>query len=513
MGILKINKQLGTKGVELNIKQREYVFNTASHILFGGGTGAGKTVALVYRTLMMVRLFPGILILVGRQTFPSLRDTTMVTFREMLGELGWKYNYKVAQQDFEFGNGSRLMFRYLDGFQPRQGLSLGGLAIDQIEEVKEDVFNVLLTRLRQQVDPVDPEKEPQFGHLVSAYGTSANSWLRKTWHTCNMVSEDHWIFRVWKVNEERRKINHPKHNPRFYLVEAPTDVNKMNLPPDYFDSLSDMPQDMIDRYRWGVWGGASGKIYSDLWRDELHLIDSNTPFPADAEFYRAYDHGGMADAGCVLFYYYSKNEFDGELEAIIFDLYWGEKQTISQHARNILKLWQDLDFHLTLADPQVKHRTQQSTTKEENISLLDVYRANGLYLTPAFRPVFAGIDKVRVWMNVNAKHPHRFLKGPDGKPLMGAPHMYVHRHLWRLIEQIKSGHYSEKKPGALAQTVDDARTAMRFGLASPVSYRGAEPVDKRVFTDSLSQVVATELDEMEDGIDESSLDPYYLETD
>jgi len=96
---------------------------------------------------------------------------------------------------------------------------------------------------------------------------------------------------------------------------------------------------------------------------------------------------------------------------------------------------------------------------------------------------------------------------------MGAPHMYVHRHLWRLIEQIKSGHYSEKKPGALAQTVDDARTAMRFGLASPVSYRGAEVVDKRVFSDSLSQVVATELDEMEDGIDESSLDPYYLETD
>jgi len=510
MGILKIDKQLGTKAVVLNIKQREYVFNLAPHILFGGGTGAGKTVALVYRTLLMCRLFPGILILVGRQTFPSLRDTTMVTFQEMLAELGWRFDYKVAQQDFVFPNGSRIMFRYLDGFQPRQGLSLGGFAVDQIEEIKEDVFNVLLTRLRQQVDPVDVEKEPQFADLVSGFG---ENWIRKTWHTCNMVSEEHWIYKLWKVNEERRKIAHPKHNPRFYLVEAPSDVNKDNLPPDYFDSLSDMPQAMQDRYRWGIWGGASGKIYSDLWHDELHLIDSGTPFPPDAEFYRWFDHGGMADAGCVLFAYYSKSEFDGELECTIFDLYWGEKQTISQHARNILSLHQSLDFRLTLADPQVKHRTQQSTTKEENISLLDVYRANGLYLTPAFRPVFAGIDKVRVWMNVNAKHPHRFLKGPDGKPLMGAPHMYVHRHLWRLIEQIKSGHYSEKKPGALAQTVDDARTAMRFGLASPVSYRGAEPEVKRVFSDSLSQVVATELDEMEDGIDESSLDPYYLDTD
>jgi len=510
MPILHIDKERNTKSFIPNATQRRIIFTNSKHTLAAGGTGLGKTVAAVYKTLLMGRMFPNNLILVGRQNFPALRDTTMETYKQFLTELGWSYEYRVAQQNFLLANGSTYMFRYLDGFQPRQGLELGGIFIDQIEEVKSEVFDVLLTRLRRQCEPVDVEKEPQFKNLVSAY---KDSWIRSTIATANMTSVDHWIFKKWKLNDNRRLISHPKYNPRFYLVEGTSFENKENLPADYFDSLADMSPDMIARYRDGVWGGASGFLYSDLWSDELHMIESNTPFPDDAEFYRWYDHGGMADAGCMLFAYFSPNPYDGELEAIIFDLYWGEKQTISQHARNILKLWQDLDFRLTLADPQVKHRTQQSTTKEENISLLDVYRANGLYLTPAFRPVFAGIDKVRVWMNVNAKHPHRFLKGPDGKPLMGAPHMYVHRHLWRLIEQIKSGHYSEKKPGALAQTVDDARTAMRFGLASPVSYRGAEVVDKRVFADSLSQVVATELDEMEDGIDESSREPYYLDTD
>ena len=180
-----------------------------------------------------------------------------------------------------------------------------------------------------------------------------------------------------------------------------------------------------------------------------------------------------------------------------------------------MKLWQKLDFKLTLADPQVKHRTQQSSKKEEAISLLDVYRDNGLYLTPAYRPVFAGIDKVRVWMYVNPKHPHRFLKGPDGKPLMGAPHMYVYKHLWRLIEQIKSGHYNEKKPGELSQSVDDARTAMRFGLATPISYRGMEVVEKKIFTDPIEAAMDKEFEEMgESGIDMSQQrEPYFLSTD
>ena len=505
--ILHIDEEKKTKSFIPNPGQREFVFNNAKHILMAGGVRAGKTVAACWKVLMLARMFPNNLILVGRETYPSLRDTTLATLNDLIDELGWRVIWKAAEQCLVFPNKSKILLRYLDGYSPRMGLSLGNFMVDQIEDIREDVFQTLLTRLDRQLIPTD---EPQFRDLVSAYG---QSWQRTTFHTANPTAEDHWIYKLWGLNHQKWQIKHPDHNPRYYLVEAATDINKENLPPDFFDMLDDMPPEMVQRYRYGIWGGKSQKIYLDLWRDDLHLIDSNTPFPDDAEYYRWYDHGGSADAGCALFAYFSPNPYDGELEAIIFDLYWGEQQTISQHAQNILKLWQSIDFKLTLADPQVKHRTQQSSKKEENISLLDVYRENGLYLTPAFRAVFAGIDKVRVWMNVNKKHPHRFLKGPDGKPLMGAPHMYVHRHLYKLIEQIKAGRHSEKVPGKLAQTVDDARTAMRFGLASPVSYRGAEVVDKRVFADSLSQVVATELDEMEDGIDESSREPYYLDTD
>lgn len=510
MAILKIDKIRKTKSFIPNDMQRRIIYTNSKHTLASGGVGAGKTVAAVYKVLLMSRMFPNNLILVGRQNFPALRDTTMETFKQFLAELGWSYEYKVAQQNFILANKSTIMFRYLDGFQARQGLELGAFMIDQAEEVKEQVYQVLMTRLRRQIKPVDVEIEPQFRDVISGY---SHSWLRSTIMTCNPDSTDHWLYKQFVVNEMRRQIDHPQHNPRFYLVEAATSVNKQNLPPDYLETLKDMSPHMISRYVDGEWGGVSGQIYADLWNDELHMIDSATAFPPEAEFYRFYDHGGMADAGCCLFAYFSPSPHDGELECVIFDLYWGEKQTISQHARNIMKLWQDLDFKMSLADPQVKHRTQQSTTKEENISMLDVYRDNGLYLTPAFRPVFAGIDKVRVWMHVNKNHPHRFLKGPDGKPLMGAPHLYIHKHLWRLIEQIKSGHYSEKKPGALAQTVDDARTAMRFGLASPISYRGAEVVDKKIFRDPLEAAIDAEFEDLDSGVSSEHTDPYFLPTD
>ena len=364
--ILQIDEEKQTKSFIPNPGQREFVFNNAKHILMAGGVRAGKTVAAVWKTLMIARMFENNLILVGRETYPSLRDTTLATFNDLIAELGWRVQWKAAEQCYVFPNKSKILFRYLDGYSPRMGLSLGNFFIDQIEDIREEVFQTLLTRLDRQLVPT---KEPQFKYLVQAYG---QSWQRTTFHTANPTSEDHWIYRLWALNRQRKLIGHPDYNPRYYLVEAATDINKSNLPPDFFQMLADLPQDLRDRYQHGIWGGKSNKLYSDLWIDELHMIPENTPFPPDAEFYRWYDHGGQADAGCCLFAYMSPNPYDGELEAIIFDLYWGEEQTISQHAKNITKLWQSLDFKITLADPQVKNRTQQSTSKEENISPLDV---------------------------------------------------------------------------------------------------------------------------------------------
>jgi len=507
--ILKIDKKLNTKTFVPNPKQSEFIYNTAKHVLFAGGVRAGKTLAACFKVALLARMYPNNLILVGRQQLPQLRETTMRTMTDLLIELGWRYEPKVAQNLIVFPNKSTIMFAYLESFEARMGLDLGAIFIDQIEDIKEEVYNALLTRLSRDLTPTD---EPQFQTLVATYG---KAWQRITIQTTNMTPEDHWVFKRWKTNHTRWEIGHPEHNPRYYLVECATDVNAENLPPDYFDTLKDMPKDMVDRYRWGLWGGRSGKIYADEWNDELSIISENTPFPEEAEFYRSYDHGGMADAGACVFGYLSPNPYDGELEWIIFDLYWGEKQTIAQHARNILKLWNDLDFQMTLADPQVKHRTQQSSVREEAISMIDVYRDNGLFLIPAFRPVKAGVEKARRWMHVCPARPHRFLKDPKGRPIKGAPHLYVHKHLWRLIEQIKSAHWSEAKPDTMAQTVDDARTAMRFLLASPVTFRGGTVVDKKTYAGPLEEAIDREFEQIEAGevAGEHPEDPYYLDTD
>lgn len=505
MSILKLDKSRNSLCFIGNPAQDEFIHNHAPHTLFAGGTGAGKTVAAAYKAILLSRLFPNNLGLVGRKNFPALRDTTMKTIQMLLNELQWKYDYKKQQQDFVFPNGSVIMFRYLDGFQPRQGLELGWFFCDQIEEIAEEVFNVLMTRLRRQSTPT---KEPQFRVLVENF---AEAWQNCTFHTANMTPEDIWIYPRWKVNEERKKTGHPEYNPRYYLVEAPTDVNKENLPDTYFDFLKDMPKDMQARYRDGIWGGRSGKLVGDLWKDEIHMIDiKQATFPDNAEHYRGYDHGGLADDAVCVYGYISPNPYDGVLEWIIYDEYVGEKLGIDEHARNINKIYSSTNFVLTLADPQVKHRTQNRIVgnRHEIKSIMQVYAESGLILTPAYRPYWPGITKMRRIFTINPGRPHRFLKDENDKPRMGAPRIYITQNCFTVIEQIKHVHMSEKTPGAVAQSKDDAFDGTRFLVASPINYMGGGVVDEDIsFNDAMEKALYEESQNREEYAEVGAADP------
>ena len=67
----------------------------------------------------------------------------------------------------------------------------------------------------------------------------------------------------------------------------------------------------------------------------------------------------------------------------------------------------------------------------------------------------------------------------------------------------------------MAQTVDDARTAMRFLLASPVTFRGGTVVDKKTYAGPLEEAIDREFEQIEAGevAGEHPEDPYYLDTD
>lgn len=510
--IFKTNASTGQVEFTPNPKQAEFIRTLAPHVLFSGGTRGGKTVQCCIKALWLSYMYENNLGIIGRLHQTDLDDTTFQTMRQILDELGWDYEWKSAKHNMIFPNGSVIMWRFLDGYQAKQGLNLGWIFIDQIEEISEDVFNVLLTRLSREPKY---SARPECRDLLQIYGPY---WQRVTFHTCNPVEEDHWLFKRWKLNEERRKMGHPKYNPRYALVEVAADDNKANLPADYFDQFRGMPKEYENRYRWGKWGGYSGKIFAPVLNDDAHFIDvSAHVFPDKCTHYRSFDHGGLADAGCCLFAYAAPNPVDGQLEVVVYDEYWGENCRPDQHSLNILKMYQEFDYYISYADPQVKDRTQHSSEKQETFSLLDIYRDHGLELTPAFRPKWPGITKVQQWLMVDPTRPHRFLRDTAGKPVMGAPHVYILNQCRHLIEQLKGAHMSDQKPGTVANTVDDAVTALRYLLASPISENYSGKIASRIIKDPILDGIredverrreAREAQEREAREEEGDFDPY-----
>src|SRR5450631_2723563 len=74
---------------------------------YSGPIGSGKSYALVYEALLLSRLNPGLLGLVGAPTYRMLQDSTQRTFFEVLEAEGIDYEYNKQNNRLRFSsNGS-----------------------------------------------------------------------------------------------------------------------------------------------------------------------------------------------------------------------------------------------------------------------------------------------------------------------------------------------------------------------------------------------------------------------
>jgi phage terminase large subunit len=162
-------------------------------------------------------------------------------------------------------NGSEILFRSLDEPGKLLNLTLGGIFVDQIEELDEGddgerLFDTLLGRLS---DPRGPRK------LVAV---------------ANPGSLTHWVY---------RRLVDPKtrdENARYVHVEL-TD-NAANLPADYVAAMLATEK---RRPHWfksfirGLWGSFEGAAYEEF-DLETHVVE---PFqiPLEFERFQSMDHG------------------------------------------------------------------------------------------------------------------------------------------------------------------------------------------------------------------------------
>ncbi|HDZ86532.1 hypothetical protein LCGC14_1207810, partial [marine sediment metagenome] len=123
--------------------------------------GTGKTMWALLKTDLLSRFYKNNLILVVRNKFTDLRDSTMKDFTYWTDK-----HIPQGTKEAKYANGSTVLFRHAKELSGLKNVNLGAAYIEQAEEFPTDTqFQMLRTRLRRELE-VD---EDYWNALVEAY--------------------------------------------------------------------------------------------------------------------------------------------------------------------------------------------------------------------------------------------------------------------------------------------------------------------------------------------------------
>lgn len=192
-------------------------------VLFSGGIGCGKSMIMLMRVIFECMSQDNNYFLVGRTTYQEIHDVLIKEFMEICHP-SWIKEYRktphptVILHTFT-GKSSEIIFRNLDGLSQGEllGLNLGGVAIDQAEDIPKEIFLTLIGRLRRG----------GIKHRVFMTSNPKLSWL-------------YGDFKERPVEGYR-------------LIEGSTLENEKNLPVEYINDLKKYPPSWRKQYVEGVW--------------------------------------------------------------------------------------------------------------------------------------------------------------------------------------------------------------------------------------------------------------------
>lgn len=235
------------KRLELGPHQLAFMGAEEKFVGLFGGVGNGKTFVGCMKAIEASTAYPNNHFLVGRKTYPELRDSTREVFMGLLRELYPPEAYKFRSQDntVTFWNGSVVSFRHLDAPEAILSMNLGGFYIDQAEEVDEDAFLTLSSRLRR-----------------------AGVEKRQGYVTGNPAGHN-WVYKLFGLSKSPVEGREPGEGGwcqcvygLYRMITANTAMNSGNLPSSYVRDLRQQySNEWYDRYVRGSWDAFEGQIF------------------------------------------------------------------------------------------------------------------------------------------------------------------------------------------------------------------------------------------------------------
>ena len=382
---------------ENNPVQEKFVFFPGRRVAFAGAIRSGKTVGACARILFLAELMPGSRLLIGRKDFTDLYNTTLKELFRLIaarnggdwktpGPLVLRYDgqfhdlyLRTKGPDGQPGEPSILHFRHLKEIGKQLGVETSGYFIDQIEEVDEEVFDHINSRMTWW----NTERRDKF---KEAYG-----FFPKSFETLACNPDPGWVKGLLFDQEDRDSRYYRAPEDRFALFEADIEQNRKNLAPGYIEEMERThTKSWIDRFFRGNWNIRGGAVYEDF-DEDVHGIEA-FKIPAHWPRFISLDWG--YNHPCAV-YWGAVNE-NGIL--YVYDEYYDRTKLVSQVAE-FIKAKTARHTARPSADGQgglivwMDPATDQHHGVVER-TVLGEFAENGIYGVKANNAVDAGINKV-----------------------------------------------------------------------------------------------------------------------
>jgi len=391
---------------------KQAMFHSLPHKyrLFAGGFGTGKTTSLGMEVLKQSMTYPRNYGVLARKDLQELKSTTLKDFFEICPE-GVISNHDKQNKTITFINDSQVYYMNLDSSREAErkikSLNLGFVAIDQLEEIEENVFLAFIGRLR---------RKNTARCFIGSCNTAGHNWLWNKWVECpyetfvklielepneakeicqtiqkridlSLIDRDEHSLNAGTKREidiysgfgmpiELAKALYEKSN--YGLIEATTFDNPY-LPPDYVDQLLKYPKNWVKRYVYCSWDDFEGLVYKE-YSDVRNKIDEYEPLKGES-LYIVMDYG-YRNPTAIGFY---SVDYDGT--ARLYKEFYESGRQIAEISAYI-KSHPEWESAYKLADPSIWN------VQRDGISVGAEFAAKGIYFERADNSVLQGVDKV-----------------------------------------------------------------------------------------------------------------------
>lgn len=354
-----------------NTAQQQFYFCTDRNQCFSGGFNNGKTYAACLKAVTLLLTFPNYRIVIAREMYTDLKKTTMQTFFKIIPQ-SMIETHSIQDGLTRLKNGSVVFWMHLDSFdeQSLRGLEINSVIVDQAEEIEENIYLVLDSRVGRWDKALVPQ------HLKDEYvKTNGKEWPRTALGhdkvptymivLCNPDTQFHWIYRRYHKDSL-------EHIPRHIMIESETDANLGD--PETIKQMFSRDPEWVSRYVKGLWGTSSAQI---------HYLPPECILPADPKLidnikrhgnlFRVLDHGDSAPTCCLWFAVLNGNY-------ICYREYYSPGQLVSHHRKSLAELSEGETYTSNYADPSIFYKSSQ---KDGGFwSIADEYMTNDIDAPP-----------------------------------------------------------------------------------------------------------------------------------